>query len=431
MTRRTRTIRVDPLARVEGEGRLHIRVKDGRVEDVRLEIFEPPRFFEAFLRGRAFTEAPDVTARICGICPVAYQMSAVHAMEDALGVRVAGPLRDLRRLLYCGEWIESHLLHVVLLHAPDFLGLEDGVALSRMHPEAVRLGLGIRRVGNRILTLLGGRSVHPISVRVGGFHRVPTRADLAPLRGEIHAALDDAVRLIRWAAELPYPELACDAELVTLRHPDEYPMNEGRIVSSGGLDIAPAEFENHFEEHQVPHSTALYSVLRGRGSYLTGPLARYTLNSDRLSARARDAAAAAGLGSVCRNPFRSLLVRCVEVIEALEEARRIIDAYEPPDAPAVTVHPRAGTGQACTEAPRGLLWHRYRLEEDGTIAEARIVPPTSQNQSVIEADVRRVAETGLALPKEELSRRCEQAVRNHDPCISCATHFLKLQIETI
>jgi coenzyme F420-reducing hydrogenase alpha subunit len=427
MTRRT--IKVNYLARVEGEGSFKVVVRDGVVERAELSIFEPPRFFEALLRGRAFSEAPDITARICGICPVAYQMSSVHAMEQALGVQVAGPLRDLRRLLYCGEWIESHTLHVYMLHAPDFLGYDGAISMARDHGEAVRRGLELKKAGNEILTLLGGREIHPINVRVGGFYRVPTRRELQPLAERLKRAREAALETVRWVAGFDFPDCERDHELVALSHPDEYPFNEGRIVSNRGLDIAADEYDQHFEESHVERSTALHSRLRERGAYLVGPLARYSLNFERLSPLARQAAREAGLGSACANPYRSIIVRAVEVLYACDEALRIIDAYEPPDRPCVQVEPRAGVGCAATEAPRGLLYHRYRLEEDGSIAEARIVPPTSQNQASIEADLASCVGDWLDLPAETLRLRCEQTVRNYDPCISCSTHFLSLEVD--
>jgi len=424
-----KTIKVDYLARVEGEGGLKVVVRDGKVESAKLSIFEPPRFFEAFLRGRAFTEAPDITARICGICPVAYQMSAVHAMENALGVTVTGPLRDLRRLLYCGEWIESHTLHIYMLHAPDFLGYAGAIEMARDHGDVVRRGLALKKAGNEIMTLLGGREIHPINVRVGGFYRVPRKGELEPLAERLKWARDAALETVRWTAGFEFPERERDYTFVALRHEDEYPFNEGRIVSNRGLDIAASAYDEHFEESHVARSTALHSRLRDGGSYLVGPLARYSLNFDRLSPLAQQAAHEARLGPTCTNPYRSIVVRAIEVLHACDEALRIIAAYDEPEQPSVAVEPRAGTGFAATEAPRGLLYHRYRLEADGTIAQARIVPPTSQNQASIEEDLANFIGGFLDLPDEALRQRCEQTVRNYDPCISCSTHFLRLEID--
>jgi sulfhydrogenase subunit alpha len=426
---KSKTIKVKYLARVEGEGGLHISIKDGRVTGVQLKIFEPPRFFEAFLRGRQFREAPDITSRICGICPVAYQMSAMHAMEAALGVKVTGPLRALRRLLYCGEWIESHALHVFMLHAPDFLGYADAIEMARDHGEMVKLGLQMKKLGNDLVTFLGGREIHPINERVGGFYKAPRKAELRPWGERLQGAVDAAQRTVRWVAAFSFPDFEQDYEFVALRHEAEYPFNEGRLVSSRGLNIPVADYESHFIEEQVPYSHALHSRRQDGGPYLVGPLARYNLNHDRLTPLAREAAREAGLGETCRNPFKSIIVRAVETLFALEEARSIVEAYEEPEQPAVEVKPRAGVGCACTEAPRGFLYHRYRLDEAGVILEAKIVPPTSQNQKMMEQDLFHYVSRHLDLPQEKLTWQCEQLVRNYDPCISCATHFLRLEME--
>jgi coenzyme F420-reducing hydrogenase alpha subunit len=418
------------LARVEGEGAMYVQIANGDVADVQLRIYEPPRFFEALLRGRAFTEAPDITARICGICPIAYQMSSVRAMEAACGVTIdAGPIRDLRRLIYCGEWVESHALHVHMLHAPDFLGYESAIAMAADHRGVVERGLMIKKAGNALMTVVGGREVHPINVRVGGFYRAPTRGELRPVAEQLERAREAALESVRWTAGLPFPDHEHAPELVALHVPGEYPIDRGRIVSSGGLDLAPSEFEDAFFEEHVAHSNALHARIRGRGSYLTGPLARFNLSFEALSPLARDAALEAGVGPVCRNPFQSIVVRSVETLYALDEALRIIAAYEPPDAPAVEVVPRRAVGHGATEAPRGMCWHRYEIDDDGTILAARIVPPTSQNQLSIEEDLRAVVARHVELEDDALRDRCEQAIRNHDPCISCATHFLTLDVE--
>ncbi|GAA2280336.1 Ni/Fe hydrogenase subunit alpha [Streptomyces ruber] len=443
MTHRgSRVLRVGSLARVEGEGALLLRVAGDRVEEARLRIYEPPRFFEAFLRGRAYTEPPDITARVCGICPVAYQMSACAAVEDACGVAVGGPVRDLRRLLYCGEWIESHALHIYLLHAPDFLGCDSAIDLARADRAAVERGLRLKQAGNALLELLGGRAIHPVNVRLGGFHRVPTPAELRPLAERLRRAADDAWETVRWVAGFDFPEAAVDADLLALAAPDTYAVEHGTpaVLRTDGTRTAFAtrDFLDHVREEQVPHSTALHSRLDGR-RHLTGPLARFAVNGHLLSPTALQAAREAGLGApagtteetVCRNPYRSILVRAVEVVYAVDEALRLIAAYEPPSRPYAEVPPVAGTGHGATEAPRGLLHHRYRLDGDGTVTDARIVPPTAQNQGAIEDDLARAAQAALdggGASDEELTRLCERAVRNHDPCISCSAHFLDLTV---
>ena len=424
-----RTINVGYLARVEGEGALEMKIKDGRVTTANFSIFESPRFFEAFLRGRRGAEAPDITARICGICPVAYQMSSVHAMEAALGLTVTEPLRQLRRLLYCGEWIESHGLHVYFLHAPDFLGYASAIALAKDYPEIVKEGLALKKAGNEIVALLGGREIHPINVRVGGFYRAPRGEELQALIGPLEQGLELAQKTVRWVAGFDFPDVTYDYEFVALRHPEEYPFCEGHLVSNRGLDITAADYESHFEEEHVRHSNALQSRLLARGPYMVGPQARFNLNFDRLTPLAQKAALEVGLTPECRNPFQSIIVRAVELVFAFEEALRIIKSYERPERPSVEVHWQAGEGCAMTEAPRGMLYHRYRLDDQGVILEADIIPPTSQNQKIMEDDLCRVAEKHLDLDDDRLTHILEQAIRNYDPCISCATHCLQWKIE--
>jgi coenzyme F420-reducing hydrogenase alpha subunit len=426
---RTRTIRTEALARVEGEGAMQVRIRGGEVENVELQIYEPPRFFEGFLRGRSFTEAPDITARICGICPVAYMTSAFNAMEDALGVEIDDRIRALRRLMYCGEWVESHALHVFLLHAPDFLGFDSAWAMARDHREIVEGGLRIKAVGNELLRTVGGRAIHPVNVRVGGFYKAPSRADLDALVPALEEARELARRSVAWVAELDFPDFEQDYEFVALRHSDRYAIEDGRLVSGSGLDLGPGEYEEHFSEQQVPHSTALQSRMSDGGTYFLGPMARFSLNSSQLSEIAREAADEAGLEAPCRNPFKSIVVRAVEILYAFDEALRLIDGYEAPDPPAAALEPRASIGTGWSEAPRGMLWHRYRLDDDGSIAEARIVPPTSQNQARIEQDLLEFVRPRVELPDDRLQWECEQAIRNYDPCISCSTHFLKLEVD--
>jgi coenzyme F420-reducing hydrogenase alpha subunit len=423
-----RVIRVDQLARVEGEGSLIVKVNDGKVADVKLRIFEPPRFFEAFLRGRKFTEAPDITARICGICPVAYQMSSVLAMEDAMGLTVDDQIRQLRRLLYCGEWIESHVLHMYMLHAPDFLGYEDALLLAKDKPELVARALKMKKIGNDVMNIVGGREIHPVNVRVGGFYRVPRKEELEPLVERLKWGLDQAIDTAKLVSTFEFPDFETEYEFVSLRHPEEYPLMGGRIVTSSGLDISIREYEFHFEERHVPYSNALHGLERGHGRYSVGPLARFNLNFDRLSPLARQVAADVKIGPVMKNPFKSIIVRAIETVYAYEQALQIIQAYEPPASPSHAVTVSAGIGCGASEAPRGMLYHRYRVTDDGLIRDAKIVPPTAQNQPTIEEDVRQFVTKFAGLPREELTWKCEQAVRNYDPCISCATHFVRLEI---
>ncbi|KGI67442.1 nickel-dependent hydrogenase large subunit [Mycolicibacterium rufum] len=425
--RETRTLTVGALTRVEGEGALNVTLTDGVVEHVELNIYEAPRFFEAFLRGRSYTEPPDLTARVCGICPVAYQVSACNAIEDACGVIIDPQLVALRRLLYCGEWIHSHALHIFLLHLPDFLGYPDVVAMAADHPELVERGLALKKAGNRLMEQIGGRAIHPVNVKLGGFYSTPTPAQLRPLAEMLRRATDDALFTVARTARLDFPDAEFDHEFLALTHQDRYPIENGTIARSAGRPFAVRDFTDHVVETQVPHSTALQATLDG-GRYLTGPLARYSLNSARLSPIAAQAAADAGLGPVCRNPFRSIVVRAVEVLYAIEEALRIIEAYEVPPRPSVDVPARAGVGHGVSEAPRGLLYHRYAIGDDGLVRAASMVPPTAQNQAAIEHEMALLVGANLTLDDDALTALCERSIRNHDPCISCSAHFLTLNI---
>jgi coenzyme F420-reducing hydrogenase alpha subunit len=429
-TSRDRDVAVRGITRVEGEGSLRLRVRNGVVEEAHLEIFEAPRYFERLVVGRTPDEVIDIVARICGICPVAYQMTAVRAFEDAFGVEIDPEVRRLRRLMYCGEWLQSHALHVYLLHAPDFLGYASAIDLATDHRSVVEQGLAIKRVGNEILEALGGRAIHPLTVRVGGFSHVPSRADLAALRPALVDALTGAEATLALVRDVPAPDYRREMPLLALRHATDYPMNEGRIVSSTGLDLDQRAWDSAFHEEQVPWSHALQARDADGRAYLLGPAARLALAGSTLHPRAAEALASTGLaGAIGHNPFLSIVGRAVELIHVCAEALDIVDAYRPPVAPSVAWTSRPGIAAWSTEAPRGLLFHRYEIDDRGRVATARIVPPTSQNQAAIESDLARYAAGILDLPQAEMTHRLEQLIRSYDPCISCATYFLDLEVD--
>ena len=426
-----RTIKVDYLARVEGEGALHMAWDGDRVTELSLSIFEPPRFFESFLRGRSALEAPDVTARICGICPVAYQMSACAAVEQALGVVVPKRLHQLRRLLYCGEWIESHVLHIAMLHAPDFFGLPDAMELAKLHRDEVVAALAAKKAGNAIVTMLGGREIHPINVKVGGFWRLPRRTEVDALREQLLAARALMEKVVRWTSTFDFPELQRDQPFMALGPGDVYPLMEGPVVSTLGHRFEASDWPQHVVEEHVERSNALHARLDGQ-LYQVGPLARFALNFEQLPAHLQDLAHEIGATPPVRNPFRSLLVRGIETLFAFDEAVRILESLDGEALraePSVEVPLRAGVGHGVSEAPRGILYHRYEVDEQGLITHADIVPPTAQNQLAIEADLWALADDLYQLDHATATMRAEQAIRNYDPCISCATHFLTLTRE--
>jgi len=426
------TIAVPILTRVEGEGALTIRLRNGQLDDVQLRIYEPPRLFETLLQGRPLEDAPDITARICGICPVAYQMSSIHALENALGVIVSPQIRHLRRLLYCGEWIESHALHVHLLHAPDFFDAASGMELARRFPDEMRRGLRLKKHGNELVAAIGGRAIHPVNVAVGGFHRWPPRDELRRLIPDFEWGLQAACEATRWVAGFAYPDFQSDAEFVALSLTGEYAMNEGEIASSRHPSIAVKEYRRHFVERQVAHSTALQGGRTPDHSpYLLGPLSRINLNFEHLLPQARRLATEIGFSVPCRNPFRAAIARCLEVVHAYEDALRILLSLDFSGPCRHAYQPELSVGRAATEAPRGTLFHEYEIDARGKIVRAVIVPPTSQNQTQIEADLRARLHQQLTAGtlRETLAVDAERLVRSYDPCISCATHFLQVRWE--
>ena len=434
-----KTIRVKSLTRVEGEGALHIRLAENQPPEVRLNIFEPPRFFEALLRGRPLEDVPDITARICGICPIAYQLTSVQALEKALGIRVPDAIRRLRDLLYCGEWIESHGIHMHLLQIPDFFNCGSAMELAKTHAKEVQRGLRLKQIGNRLIEVLGGRATHPVNVAVGGFHRTPQRIELMAMRDELLEGLEAAVNTTRWVNEFDFPEFQYDYRFVALNHSASYAINEGELVvaqaetHTGALNLVkrftPDQFDQHIREQQVPHSTALQSRLEDGQSYLVGPLARLNINREQLAPISRQLLSDAGLPSPCTNPFQSIIARALEVVHAFETAISIIDELERRLPARTTYTPCAGKGTWVTEAPRGMIYHSYETDAAGRIKHASIVPPTSQNQSQIEMDIARLLPSLLTEGEHATAEQCERLVRAYDPCISCATHFLKVHIE--
>jgi sulfhydrogenase subunit alpha len=425
------TIQVPALARVEGEGGLYIGLQDGKAVEIRLDIYEPPRFFEGFLVGRYLQEVPDITARICGICPVAYQMSSVTALEKALGVEASPQVYALRRLMYCGEFIESHALHIYMLQAPDLLGVPSALDLAAIAPQVVKDALRMKKVGNALLTAIGGRSVHPVNACVGGFYRWPDAAPLKALLPELEWALAASLATVQWAVSLPYPELELDYEFVALHHPVEYGVINGEVWSSKGSQLPVSEFETRYIEEHVRHSNALHGHTREGGNYLVGPLARLNLNHAQLLPQAQKALQENNIVLPLSNPYKSLIARAVELVHFYEEAIRLIEAYAPSGPAHLELKLQAGEGAGASEAPRGLLYHRYRIDAQGRVEFARITPPTAQNLPRIEQDLFALAPQLVSMSQEQATLTAEHLVRAYDPCISCATHFLKLKVEDI
>lgn len=428
MSKETIKINVPVLVRVEGEGALELSIENKIITDLKLRIYEPPRYFEKFLEGRNYYDVPDTVARICGICPVAYQMSASHAIESIFGITTTPWIRSMRRLFYCGEWLQSHSLHIHLLAAPDFLGFNSAITMSSEYGDEVRRGFKLQALGNDLIALFGARSVHPVGVKIGGFSQAPHQKKVNELLQRVIEAKQDAIDLIQWLDTLDLPEDNQDFVSVALHHDNEYPFNEGRLISDDGLDIAIDEFENHFKEMHVDHSTALHCLLDGK-PYLVGPLARLNLNKDQLPDEVKKVMQELKTQFPSKNMFHSIIARAIEIYFCLIEAEQSLSNYESTDKPYMEFEPRAGTGFGCTEAPRGFLWHRYDMDNKGCVKKAVIVPPTSQNQPRIEEDLKTsLINFGLDKPKDDLQLHAEKVIRNYDPCISCATHFLDLNL---
>lgn len=421
-------IEVPLLTRVEGEGSLEFTARGGKIEHLQLRIFEPPRLFEKFLEGQDYPEVPHIAARVCGVCPIAYQMTSIRAIEKIFGMAEDPWVHAMRRVIYYGEWLQSHALHINLFAAPDFLGFADALQMAQRYPEDVKRGMSLQGLGNDLLRLLGGRSVHPIGLRVGGFHRAPPKHEVADLVDKLLAARDMVRDFVAWAVSLPRPEDEQDFVSVAIRHPREYAINEGRLVSDHGLDIDFADYPRHFREFQVQHSTAHYSMMDG-SSYFLGPLARVNLNFDRLPLEVQDFAHDLGLNFPSRNMFMNVAARGLECYLAVVDSLDILQHYKLPTRPWTDFTVRAGVGHHCTEAPRGMIYHRFELDPQGRVLAASMIPPTSQNQARLEQNLHVAVERfGLDQADDTLRELCEKVIRNYDPCLSCSTHFLKLKV---
>jgi len=426
-----KNIEVPALARVEGEGGLFIGVKDGKAVEVRLDIYEPPRFFEGFLVDRYLQEVPDITARICGICPVAYQISSVRALESALGIEIPAEIYTLRRLMYCGEFIESHSLHIYLLQAPDLLGVPSALDLAAIAPEVVKNALRMKKSGNELLKAIGGRSVHPVNVSVGGFYRWPDAGPLKATLPELEWALEAAKETVKWSLTLPYPDLKVNYEFVAIHEKDEYGVMKGDVWSSKGSKLSVNDYETRYIEVHVKHSNALHSHTKDGGHYMVGPLARLNLNHEQLMPEAQKALKDNKIKLPILNPYKSLIARSIELVNFLEEAIQLVKAYHPSGPAFLELKLKAGEGCGMSEAPRGLLYHRYQIDEKGRVKFAKITPPTAQNLPRIEEDLLALAPQLVKMEQEEATLTAEHLVRSYDPCISCATHFLKLKVEEV
>jgi sulfhydrogenase subunit alpha len=428
----SKTIVVDHLARVEGHGGITVELDGAAVSSVRFEIFEGSRLLEALIRGRPYGDVSQIVSRICSICSVAHALTSIKATESAFGVEVTPQTVRLRELLFRGESIESHALHLFLLAAPDYLGYPSAIALAGDMPDAVKLGLRLKKLGNSIQEAVGGRAVHPVNAVVGGFGSVPGMKELVQLRGELHWAAGQAATVLALVAGLPAADF-CDSDTVyaALESTNGYAYYGGDaiVVARGGERhrILTTAYRTLTSERTVEHSHAKHSSFEGR-PFMVGALARLTVNGSRLPPAGKAALERLGLTLPSRNPMDNNAAQAVELVAdigyALELVESMIEAPPRREAPAPVV-PRAGTGTAVTEAPRGLLVHSYEYDAGGRIVTADVITPTAMNASSVEAHFRDAVERSTDRSETALARKLEMIARAYDPCISCSVHVVQ------
>ena len=438
MAKRNVKINVEYLTRVEGHGNIVVNVKESKLEDCRLEIVESPRFFEGMLRGRSIFEAQHITCRICGICSCGHTLASIQAAEDAIGFKPSPQTTLLRRFLLHMENMDSHLLHIYLLVAPDLLGVKSFIPLIDSHNKVVRRALRMKKTCNDVCDILVGRHVHPISSIVGGFTKLPRPRDLEAMLEFLRGMKPDMEATVELAQSLKFPDFERETEYVALVSDDEiYPMLMGDVGSSDGVRMKKKDYRKITNEYVVSHSTAKHTKL-SRDSYAVGALARFNLNYDKLHPKAKKAAEALGIKTPCINPYMNTvaqLVECIhsltEGIEILEELRETGINYDEEITVGLNeqkiIPVKAGNGVGAVEVPRGILFHNYEVDENGIIKNANCVIPTNQNCNNIERDMNKLVPEILDKTDGEITQDLEMLVRAYDPCISCSAHFLNVK----
>ena len=418
------------LTRVEGHGNIVVDAENGELKRCELQIVETPRFFEAMLRGRPYTEVTHIVSRICGICSVGHQMTSLQALEAALRVTPSEQTQLLRKLIFHGEILDSHVLHTYMLVAPDFFGAGSVIPLAGSHPEVVLRALRMKKLAGDLCAVIGGRHTHPISLRVGGFSHLPAKGDLEQLRARFEAARADVDATVELFQSLKMPDFERETEYVALRKPDEYAYIGGTITTTDGFQMPVADYRELTNEYLIDHSTAKHTR-HHRDAYMVGALARFNVNHDRLHPKAQAAATALGLKPICTNPYLNSVAQVVEIAHSVEDAIALMDTLLArgiePEKPSVKV--QAGEGAGACEVPRGVLFHWYRVGDDGRIVGANCIIPTGQNLANIEADMRALVPRILDRAQDQIKLALEMLVRAYDPCISCSTHMLDVKFE--
>ncbi|MBI5700849.1 Ni/Fe hydrogenase subunit alpha [Candidatus Saganbacteria bacterium] len=431
-------VNVEYLTRVEGHGNIVVNVKDGKLETCELRIVESPRFFEGMLRGRSIFEAQHITSRICGICACGHSLASIQAAEDAIGFTPSLQTIKLRKFLLHMENLDSHVLHIYLLVAPDLLGVKSFVPLIGSHEQVVRRALRMKKTCNDICDILVGRHVHPISSIVGGFTKLPKEKDIDAMLDHLYKMRADMNETVALAATLKFPQFERDTEYVGLVSDDaEYPMLSGDIGSTDGVRLKKVDYKKATNEFIVPHSSAKHSKL-GRGSFMVGALARFNLNSAKLHPKAKEIAAAIGLKPKCTNPYLNTAAQLVESVHSLEDSISILEDLKRTGVnyheeiivglnEKGTIPVKAGNGVGAVEVPRGILYHNYEVDDKGIIVNANCIIPTGQNLNNIEQDMKKLVPEILDRTDEEITLALEMLVRAYDPCISCSAHFLDVK----
>ena len=422
-------IEVHEVTRVEGHGNIILNVKEGKIEELRLEITESPRFFEAMLVGRNWYETTHLTCRICGICSIGHTSASLNALENGLGVTPSEQTDRLRRVIHAGETLQSHILHVYFLAAPDLLGVPSVFPLVETHTEVVKRALMLKRLANDICAAIGGRHIHPCSMRLHNFSKVPTKEALAGLRDRIVAAVPDLLATVELVSTLKLPAFERETEYMALYHPDEYAMYDGDLIRSTKTGDTPLyDYKTKIQEYVVSHSHSKH-VESEHGAYMVGALARFNINYDQLLPEAKEAAEALGLKPVCYNPYMNTVAQVVECAHVAFEAVAHINALLDMDLvdEEYDVPLKACRCVGASEVPRGTLYHEYNLDDNGFVTSANLIIPTGQNLNNLEQDMHALVPQILEQEPEQIRLALEMLVRAYDPCISCATHLLDVK----
>ncbi len=425
------SINVHHITRVEGHGDIVVDVKNGEIVKCEWHVVEAPRFFEAMLRGRPYYEASHITSRICGICATGHATASLRATERALGVEVSEQTELLRKLVFHGEIIDSHVLHVYMLVAPDFFGVGSVLPLAASHPEVVKRALRIKKLAGDLCAMVSGRHTHPIAMTVGGFTHLPTEGELKAMRERLVDARADMDETIALLSTLPWPDFERETEYVSLQKDDEYAFIDGRIVTSDGFTYDLDDYRRVTNEYCVPQSTAKWTK-HNRESYMVGALARFNNNYDWLHPRAQDAAEKLGMKPLVTNPFLNTAAQAVEMVHCVEDSIRIIDellARGIKEEPLYEFQGKGGEGVGSCDVPRGILFHNYIIDDDGLIQGANCIIPTNQNHANLQHDMEALLPQILDKPQEEIRLTLEMLVRAYDPCISCSTHLLNVRFK--